>query len=64
MLPDYFDKNPQKIHDWISKTEGEIINTSTAAIGQTLVIVGSMFGCIVFTSRLHLSDIILPTNFT
>ncbi|MCX6320539.1 MAG: AI-2E family transporter [Bacteroidia bacterium] len=38
---DYFDKDPQKIHEWITKTQGEIINTSTAAIGQTLVIVGS-----------------------
>jgi len=38
---DYFEKDPQKIHEWIAKTQGEIINTSTAAIGQTLVIVGS-----------------------
>ena len=29
---EYFDKDPQKIHDWITKTQGEIINTSTAAI--------------------------------
>jgi predicted PurR-regulated permease PerM len=38
---DYFNKDPQKIHDWIAKTQSEIINTSTAAIGQTLVVVGS-----------------------
>lgn len=38
---DYFNKDPQKIHEWVAKTQGEIINTSTAAIGQTLVIVGS-----------------------
>jgi predicted PurR-regulated permease PerM len=38
---DYFDKDPQKIREWVIKTQGEIINTSTAAIGQTLVIVGS-----------------------
>jgi predicted PurR-regulated permease PerM len=38
---DYFDKDPQKIYEWIAKTQSEIINTSTAAIGQTLVIVGS-----------------------
>jgi predicted PurR-regulated permease PerM len=38
---DYFDKDPQKIHDWIAKTQRELINTSTAAIGQTLMIVGS-----------------------
>ena len=37
----YFDKDPQKIHEWITKVQGEIINTSTTAIGQTLVIVGS-----------------------
>ena len=37
----YFDKDPKKIHEWVAKTQGEIINTSTAAIGQTLVIVGS-----------------------
>jgi predicted PurR-regulated permease PerM len=37
----YFDKDPQKIHDWITKTQGVILNSSTAAIGQTLVIVGS-----------------------
>jgi len=38
---DYFNKDPQKIHEWFSKTQSEIINSSTAAIGQTLVIVGS-----------------------
>ena len=38
---DYFDKDPQKIHLWITKTQAEIISSSTAAIGQTLVIVGS-----------------------
>lgn len=37
----YFDKDPQKIHEWIAKVQGEIINSSTAAIGQTLVVVGS-----------------------
>lgn len=38
---DYFDKDPQKIHAWITKTQTEIMSSSTAAIGQTLVIVGS-----------------------
>jgi predicted PurR-regulated permease PerM len=38
---DYFNKDPQKIHDWITKMQGEIINTSTAAIGQTLLILGN-----------------------
>ena len=37
----YFDINPQKIHAWIIKAQGEIINTSTAAIGQTLLILSS-----------------------
>jgi predicted PurR-regulated permease PerM len=37
----YFDINPHKIHDWVSKTKGELINTSGAAIGQTLINVGS-----------------------
>ncbi len=38
----YFDINPQKIHDWITKTKGELINISSAVIGQTLVKVGSV----------------------
>ena len=38
---DYLDKDPQKIQEWVTKTLGELINTSTAAIGQTLVKLGS-----------------------
>jgi predicted PurR-regulated permease PerM len=38
---EYFNKDPQKIHDWITKTQGELMNSSTAAIGQTLVILGN-----------------------
>ena len=38
---DYFNKDPQKIHDWIAKTQGELITSSTAAIGQTLVHLGN-----------------------
>lgn len=38
---DYFNKDPQQIHDWITKTQGEIINVSTAAIGQTIVVLGN-----------------------
>jgi predicted PurR-regulated permease PerM len=38
---DYFNKDPQKIHDWITKTQSEIINVSTAAIGQTIVLLGN-----------------------
>jgi predicted PurR-regulated permease PerM len=37
----YFDKDPQKIHDWISKTQADFIQKGTSAIGQTLVIAGS-----------------------
>ena len=37
----YFDINPQKIHAWITKAQGEIVNVSTAAIGQTLLILSS-----------------------
>lgn len=33
----YFDIKPQKIHEWITKTQSELINTSTAVIGQTLL---------------------------
>ena len=38
---EYFNIDPQKIHEWITKTQGEIINVSTAAIGQTIVILGN-----------------------
>ena len=38
---DYFDKDPQKIHEWITKTQGEIVNVSTAAIGQSIVVLGN-----------------------
>lgn len=37
----YFDINPERIHEWIVKTKGELIHISSAAIGQTLVTVGS-----------------------
>jgi predicted PurR-regulated permease PerM len=37
----YLDINPQRIHEWMTKTQGELINMSTAAIGQTLVILGN-----------------------
>ena len=38
---EYFNKDPQKIHDWITKIQGELINSSTAAIGQTLIVLGN-----------------------
>jgi predicted PurR-regulated permease PerM len=37
----YFDVNPQKFHDWITKTKGELINISSVSIGQTIITVGS-----------------------
>jgi predicted PurR-regulated permease PerM len=38
---EYFNRDPQKIHDWFSKMQGDIVNTSTAAIGHTLVIISN-----------------------
>lgn len=38
---DNFNIKPQKIHVWITKTTADIINLSSAAIGQTLVVLGS-----------------------
>ena len=40
-LSAYFDIDPKNIHDWILKTKGELINTSSRAIGQTIVMFGS-----------------------
>ncbi len=37
----YFDINKYKIQEWITETKGELINTNSAAIGQTLLGVGS-----------------------
>jgi len=37
----YLDIDPQNIHEWIIKTKGEIINSSSAAIGKTIVFFGS-----------------------
>lgn len=36
----YFDVQPQHIHEWINKTQGELINFNGKAIGQTLMSVG------------------------
>ncbi len=38
---EYFDIKPYKIQQWITQTKSELIDTGSAAIGQTLVIVGS-----------------------
>jgi predicted PurR-regulated permease PerM len=40
-ISNYFDIRPQNIIDWIAKTKDELISTSGAAIGQTLVILGN-----------------------
>ncbi len=40
-LSQYLEINPQKIHTWIAKTQGELLGSSTAAIGQTLVMLGN-----------------------
>jgi predicted PurR-regulated permease PerM len=37
----HFNIKPYKIHQWITKTQGEVINGSGAAIGQTLISLGS-----------------------
>jgi predicted PurR-regulated permease PerM len=39
----YFDIDQQRIHEWITSTKSELINSSSAAIGQTLVTLGSGF---------------------
>jgi predicted PurR-regulated permease PerM len=38
----YFDINARKIHEWFANTKSELINSSTAAIGKTIVSVGSL----------------------
>ena len=37
----FYDIDPQKIHAWIARAGEELINTGSAAIGQTLVILGN-----------------------
>ena len=56
----YFDINPEKIHEWIAKTKGEIINTSSAAIGQTIIAIGSGAGDHIPDPGLRFHDFILP----
>lgn len=38
----YFDINSQKIHEWTLKVRGELINSSSEAIGNTLVSLGNL----------------------
>ena len=37
-----FDVNPEKIHDWLQKTESDLLKSSNALIGATLLGVGSL----------------------
>ncbi|NEW83181.1 MAG: AI-2E family transporter [Mariniphaga sp.] len=37
----YLDIDPTKIHEWITKSVSELLNFSTASIGQTIVTVGN-----------------------
>jgi len=41
-LSGYLDINPQKIHDWITKTKDEYLNVSNEAIGKTILSVGGV----------------------
>ena len=61
---DYFNKDPQKIHDWITKTQGEIINSSTAAIGQTIVVLGNGLVVLLLIPFYIFHDIILSASLT
>ena len=40
-MSDYLKVNPERIHDWIKNTKGELINNIGALIGKTLVTLGS-----------------------
>jgi len=37
---DYFNRDPQKIHEWISRIQGEILTAGTSSIGHTLETIG------------------------
>jgi predicted PurR-regulated permease PerM len=38
----YLNIDPQKIHDWISKTQSELLNKGSAVIGKTIVTLGGI----------------------
>lgn len=40
-ISEYFDISPQTIHEWISKNKTEMLDMSSAAIGKTLLNVGT-----------------------
>ncbi|MBN1339285.1 MAG: AI-2E family transporter [Bacteroidales bacterium] len=39
---EYFNINPQRVHDWILKTQRELLSNSGEAIGKTLVTMGGV----------------------
>lgn len=41
-ISSYFNINPHYIHDWISNVKEELLNISSAEIGQTIVAAGNM----------------------
>ncbi len=40
-IPGFLDISPHKLNAWILKTQGELLNTGQAAIGQTIMSVGN-----------------------
>lgn len=40
-IPGFLDISPQKLNAWISKTQSQLLNTSQAVIGQTILSVGN-----------------------
>ena len=42
----YLNVDPKNIHEWILKSKGELLNTSSAAIGQTIIMFGN--GIVIF----------------
>jgi len=40
-ISQYFDIKHYKIKAWITKTQGDILNSSSAAIGQTIMVIGN-----------------------
>ncbi len=41
-ISDHFDINSQKMADWVLKTRSELVDSGTAAIGNTLVSIGNL----------------------
>ncbi len=41
-ISDRFDVNARKLADWVAKTRSELVDTGTAAIGNTLISIGNL----------------------